>query len=179
MEITLPSVQRSGTPTASRMDRRPCSAPVCGTVLMMAALVASFSIAAVEPPAPEPLGRLFFTPERRAALERQRLFNIQESQAQLVEGANLTVNGVVQRSSGRRTIWINGTAQNDNSAATGVHVVTNKNDPGKTTVTTGEEAPASLKIGETINRATGETASGVGGGKIVVKRGASASDLPN
>jgi len=146
--------------------------PVCCMVLTMAALVATSSVAAVEPPALEPLGRLFLTPERRAALERQRLLNIQESQAQLVEGTNLTVSGVVQRSSGKRTTWINGTAQNDNSAATGVRVDVDRKTPGRTTVTAGDESPASLKVGETINRATGETNSGLGSGQIEIKRGA-------
>ena len=42
--------------------------------------------------APE-LGRLFFTPERRATLERQRTFNVQE--AQTLQGTTMSLDGVV------------------------------------------------------------------------------------
>lgn len=117
----------------------------------------------------EPLGKLFFTPERRTALERQRQLNIQETQ-QVIEGATLTVSGVVQRSSGKTTTWVNGAAQEDMNAATGVRVEVDRANPGKTTVVAGEETPASLKVGEAINRATRETTSGVGEGQITVKR---------
>jgi hypothetical protein len=121
------------------------------------------------PVSAEELGRLFLTPERRAALERQRLLNIQETQ-QVIEGATLTVSGVVQRSGGKATTWVNGTPQDDKNAATGVRVEIDRSNPGKTTVVAGEESPASLKVGEAINRATRETTSGVGDGRITVKR---------
>ena len=42
--------------------------------------------------APE-LGRLFFTPDRRIALERQRTFNVQE--AQTLQGTTMSLDGVV------------------------------------------------------------------------------------
>jgi len=147
--------------------------------LIAAALLqtAAPSVAA-EASAAEPLGRLFFTPERRAALERQRLLNIQESQAQLVDGANLTVNGVVQRSSGKRTTWINGAAQNDNSAATGVRVDVDKHNPGRATVTAGDDAPASLKVGEAINRTTREKSDGTGNAIIQVPGAARRDTTP-
>ncbi len=45
------------------------------------------------------LGRLFFTPEKRATLERQRQLNIQETQT--LEGASMSLDGVIVRSSGR------------------------------------------------------------------------------
>lgn len=144
--------------------------------LSVTALVSTPSAAAAELTTTDPLGRLFFTPERRAALERQRLLNIQESQTQLVEGANLTVSGVVQRSSGKRTTWINGTAQHDNSNATGVRIEVDQRNPGRTTISIGEEAPASLKVGESINRATRETSSSVGKAQIVIKRSNEAVD---
>lgn len=141
---------------------------------LAAALLAACLLSAAMPAAAEQLGRLFLTPERRAALERQRLLNIQEKEAQVVEGATLSVSGVVRRSSGRNTAWINGTPQYDNPPGAGVRVEIDKSQPGRTTVITGEEAPASLKVGETINRATHETSSGVGDGRIVVKRGGAA-----
>lgn len=122
---------------------------------------------------PAPLGRLFFTPERRAALERQRQLNIREAEAQAVEvGATLSVSGVVQRSSGKTTTWINNAPQ-DEKESTGVRVEIDRANPGRTTVIAGEEEPAHLNVGETINRSTRETTTGVGAGRITVKRDSS------
>ena len=117
---------------------------------------------------PQPLGRLFLTPERRVALERQRQLNIREAQ-QVIEGATLTLSGVVQRSGGKSTTWVNGAPQGERNG-TGVHVDIDRGNPARTTVTAGEESPAPLKVGEAINRATRETSSGIGEGRISVKR---------
>ncbi len=115
--------------------------------------------------APE-LGRLFFTPERRAALERQRAFNIQE--AQTLQGTNMSLDGVVYRSGGKSTVWINQKAQTEGeSSRTGVNAVVSPKTPGSALLAPGEETPAELKVGETINRATGERNTRLGGGVVV------------
>lgn len=142
------------------------SAPVHGgrLALLFAALLVLPGV-----PAAEELGRLFFTPERRAALERQRQLNIQETQP-VIEGATLSVSGVVRRSSGRNITWINGVPQEEGHPAAGVRVQLDRADPARATVVAGEEAPATLKVGEAVNRATGETTTGIGGGRISVRR---------
>lgn len=115
---------------------------------------------------PTPLGRLFFTPERRAALERQRTHNVQEAQA--LQGTTMSLDGVVYRSSGKSTVWINRQSQNENEAArTGVSVVISPQTPGRAQLAPGDETPAQLKVGEAMNRATGERDSRLGGGVIV------------
>ena len=136
-----------------------------------AALLAAVLLLPAAPAAAEELGRLFFTPERRAALERQRQLNIREAEAKLVEGDTLSVTGIVRRSSGRSTAWINNAPQ-DEKDATGVRIEIDHANPGSATVIAGEEQPVSLKVGETLNRTTRETSSGVGDGRIVVRRGA-------
>lgn len=55
----------------------------------------------------EPLGRLFFTPEQRAALDRQRLNHNGNGQQIATEGP-VVINGLVRRSSGKDTVWLNG-----------------------------------------------------------------------
>mgnify|MGYP005810831845 CR=1 FL=1 len=110
------------------------------------------------------LGRLFFTPERRQALDRQRLSNIQEAQS--LEGETLSLDGVVQRSSGKSTLWINGRAQDAHDAGNGVSARLTPRDPGIAQIVPGEEAPIRLKVGEEINRATGERNDRLGGGLI-------------
>ena len=116
----------------------------------------------------EPLGRLFFTPDKRATLERQRQLNIQE--AQTLEGATMSLDGVVVRSSGKRTVWINSRAQHDQVAPAGVTAGIKARQPGQAVLQAGEEVPVQLQVGETINRATRETSGGLAQGQISVNR---------
>lgn len=118
--------------------------------------------------APE-LGRLFFTPERRATLEHQRAFNVQE--AQTLQGTTMSLDGVVYRSSGKATVWINHQAQNEGeSARTGVSALVSPKSPGSAVLAPGEETPTQLKVGEAMNRATGERNTRLGGGIVATPR---------
>ncbi|MDD5181300.1 MAG: hypothetical protein PHT15_08585 [Gallionellaceae bacterium] len=56
------------------------------------------------------LGRLFFTPQQRAQLEHDRAHK--PAAGEDSPATVLTVNGIVQRKGGARTVWINGKAQN-------------------------------------------------------------------
>ena len=112
------------------------------------------------------LGRLFFTPERRASLEHQRTFNVQETQS--LQGTSMSLDGVVYRSSGKATVWVNRQAQTESEASrTGVNAVISPKSPGSATLAPGEEAPAQLKVGEAMNRATGERNTRLGNGSVV------------
>lgn len=68
------------------------------------------------PPAarPEELGRLFFTAQARNELEQQR--REQPSRASPPPDSPMRINGVVRRSSGRITFWINGKPMHDSRA---------------------------------------------------------------
>ena len=115
--------------------------------------------------APE-LGRLFFSPESRLTLERQRAFNIQE--AQTLQGNTMSLDGVVYRSSGKATVWVNRQAQTEGEASrTGVNAVVSPTTPGRALLAPGDEAPAQLKVGEAMNRTTGERNTRLGGGSVV------------
>ncbi len=61
----------------------------------------------------EELGRLFFTPQQRALLERGQQPNIAEPSNTGQPGNidSLTLNGIVQKHGGERTVWINGVPQ--------------------------------------------------------------------
>ena len=136
--------------------------------LLASLAVAISGIGAGQAVAAEPLGRLFTTPERRESLDRQRAMNVLESQ-EVAEDPQLLVNGQIRRSSGKRTTWINGQAQNDDDARTGVIA-----HPGaasdRVLIESGEDPKASVKVGETLNRGTQETNSPLGDGKIIVNR---------
>lgn len=100
---------------------------------------------------PEPLGRLFMTPQQRAALDRQRLLNPGFRPDVMESDASQTLNGEVRRSNGRTTRWINGEARwNDTTP------------------------PPRVPVGDTFHPATGERESLLGEGRIIVRPGGSA-----
>lgn len=135
----------------------------------LASLVGLTTLVPAQPADAAELGRLFFTPERRAILERQRTLNIQE--AQTLQGTTMSLDGIVYRSSGKATVWINRQAQTEGEASrTGVSAAVSAKTPGSALLTPGEEEPAKLKVGETINRATGERNTRLGSGSVITPR---------
>lgn len=55
-------------------------------------------------------GRLFHTPEQRAAIEREHRRDTEERSSDV-----LILNGIVQRSDGTRTFWIGGATRHSDS----------------------------------------------------------------
>ena len=118
--------------------------------------------------AEESLGRLFFTPERRQTLDQQRQFNIQEKQ-EIPEDPTLTINGVVTRSSGKRTVWVNGVAVSENNPGDSLRVVPMRTNPGQVVIQASESPPATGKVGNTVHLDTGETTDLLRGGRLLVR----------
>ena len=129
--------------------------PLIVLALMLLNLAAPASAAADE------LGRLFFTPQQRQDLDRRRATNRAEEEAPQIKEGPLTLDGHVQRSSGRTTTWINGAPLYDESRpsrdAAQVTVVPNVGEPG-----------VSLKVGETYERSSGAVSDVLNGGEIAV-----------
>lgn len=121
----------------------------------------------VAPAAAEPLGRLFLAPERRALLERQRQSNVPQ-QAEHVDGAPVSLDGIVTRSTGKRTVWISGRPQTEAATDYGINVRPGKG-PSEAELTTGESGSVRLKVGESIDWATREKRDALGGGRVAVK----------
>lgn len=117
--------------------------------------------------AEEKLGRLFLTPERRAMLEQQRQLNLQEQKT--LEGSSIRLDGVIVRSSGKKTVWINGQAQHDNNGNLGVETRVAAGTPGRAGLATGNERQTDLRVGQKINRATQEISDGLAGGRVDIK----------
>ncbi|HEU0219537.1 MAG TPA: hypothetical protein VFQ98_01865 [Gallionella sp.] len=67
----------------------------------------ALALAAAMPSSAHELGRLFFTPEQREQLE----YSGQQGDDSGGNGHTLTVNGIVQKHGGKRTVWINGVPQ--------------------------------------------------------------------
>lgn len=88
----------------------------------------------------EALGRLFFTPEQRLQLDYAYARN---ATADGGSSAVLTVNGIVQKDGGARTVWVNGVSQNANNNGERSPTAQTVNVPGKT-------QPVKLKVGQKI-----------------------------
>lgn len=115
-------------------------------------------------PAEPALGRLFLTPEWRETLERQRQINIQQTRT--LGGDSLRLDGVVVRSSGKSTVWLNNQSQTESTRDTGVTAAASRRQPGRATISSGAEPPVDLKVGVTVNQATREKSGGLAGGEI-------------
>lgn len=94
----------------------------------------------------EELGRLFFTPQQRALLERGQVPDAPGTPDETGKPASpdtLTIDGIVQRHGGERTVWINGVPQpagkSDEHAPETVPVAI----PGQT-------QPARVKVGQKV-----------------------------
>ncbi|MEC5387014.1 hypothetical protein VVD49_14875 [Uliginosibacterium sp. H3] len=85
------------------------------------------------------LGRLFLTPQKRALLDELRRNNARIDPAQQLDSVRL--DGIVRRSSGKQTIWINGQSYTDHAPVTRV-------DDSSARVISGSKTGVELKVGE-------------------------------
>lgn len=120
--------------------------------------------------AAQELGRLFFTPEQRAALDARRAARLPDTPTAVRESPTTRVDGFVTRSSGRTTMWVDGEALMDGAQPEGLRVQRGR-EPGKVTVTFGEQSRrVEMRVGETLDRGTGDVKSVVGDGEVRVER---------
>src|SRR5437879_13730426 len=142
---------------------------------MKAALLVLLGVwlaAAAHPCAAQEFGRLFFTPEQRAALDARRKARVPDKPAATAVAASSTtrLDGYVVRSEGRSTIWVNGESLQDGSAE--ALRDPNRSGDGRVRVPAGDGgARVGLKPGEVLDRGTGEVRDVIGDGDIRVRRG--------
>ena len=106
------------------------------------------------------LGRLFLTPDVRAKLETRRQANavtavVAPVEAQDVEepvASYLNVDGQIQRSSGARTVFINGMPYSAPNAPRGMQIVPGKRAGEVVVVPTEGAAPVRLKVGQSLDK---------------------------
>jgi hypothetical protein len=130
---------------------------------LLAALLNASVGAQTSPPAEE-LGKLFLTPEKRHALERQRQLNLREAEG--LETDTLQLNGVVQRSSGRHSVWLNQRMQSEKDRGMGVRM--EPRSPGAAELRLDDESSTRLRVGESINRTTKKREDVVAPGEVNV-----------
>jgi len=122
--------------------------------------------------AAQELGRLFFTPEQRQALDERRRARIPDKPAAvIVESITTRINGQVLRSDGNSTVFVNGEAIAEGADAGGLSVVPGRADPSRVSIGEGENNERlRLRVGETLDRGSGEVRDVIGEGGITVKR---------
>ena len=135
-------------------------------LISIAALAFPHSLPAAE----QELGRLFLTPEQRSSLDARRKARVPDRppQAAVVESPTARIDGYAKRSGGPATLWVNGQATGVDNQQEGLRVLPRPADSSRVTVQIGESAQKfDLKIGETIDRGTGEIKDPLYGGKVV------------
>lgn len=112
-------------------------------------------------PAAQELGRLFFTPEQRAALDARRRARIPDRPAApALISPTTRLDGYVKRSSGLPTVWVNGESTQEAAPAP----------DGRVAVPVGEGgARIQLKPGEVLDRTSGEVRDVLREGQIRVR----------
>jgi hypothetical protein len=121
--------------------------------------------------AAQDLGRLFFTPEQRAALDARRKARVPDRPVATpqAESPVTRVNGAVRRADGRSTVWLNGEAIAEDAQPGGPRVAPRSAHPGRVLVPSGEGAQRyDLRVGESLDRGSGEVRDVIGEGEIRV-----------
>lgn len=117
-----------------------------------------FLLLALLPPglhAAEPLGRLFFTPAQRNTLDAGKQLDTPKKTGPTVRGPrSLTVNGIVTRSDGESTVWVNGGAAGVKRQGSATISATPSDSATARVQTSGTSAR--LRVGQTLDRSTGK-----------------------
>ena len=117
------------------------------------------------------LGRLFFTPDQRAALDARRKARVPDkpAAAPVAESPITRVNGAVRRAGGKSTVWVNGETIPEDAQAGGAQAVPKVSGSGRVSIPAGEGAPrVDLRVGESLDRGSGEVRDVLGDGEIKI-----------
>jgi len=138
-------------------------------VLLLGVLLAAGASAA----AAQELGRLFFTPEQRTELDARRKARVPDKPAAVavVESPRTRLDGYVKRSGGKSTVWLNGEPVPVDAASAGARIYPSRDKIDTVTVGAGEGDGGRripLRVGETLERDTGDVQDIIGGGRIEV-----------
>lgn len=105
--------------------------------------------------AAEPLGRLFFTPAQRTTLDAGKQLDLPKKAGPTVRGPrSVTVNGIVTRSDGESTVWVNGApAESRRPGAAPISAKPSGTAGARVRVLDSE---SKLRVGQTLDRRTGK-----------------------
>jgi len=124
----------------------------------------AFALAPLAPYAAEPLGRLFYTPAQRVQLDvarsqKSRAATSAEPEEPPPLPEVVTYDGLVRRSDGRTTVWINNRAINDGKAPGGVPVTSRLRPDGSVSLGIAQsDHSVNLKVGQSVEIVSGTIA---------------------
>jgi hypothetical protein len=147
--------------------------PIAKTIAGTALVATGMFLACAQSAQAQELGRLFFTPEQRAALDARRKARVPDKPAATAvsESPVTRVNGAVQRSGGKSTVWVNGEMIPENAQAEGARVLPRGANPDRVSVPVGEGAQRhDLRVGESLDRSSGQVRDVIGEGEIKIGR---------
>lgn len=116
------------------------------------------------------LGRLFFSPEQRNALDARRKARIPDRPVEAIVEAPVTrIDGIVSRRAGQTTVWVNGAPVAEGNQPEGMRIQTRANDSSRVRMEQlGSESHVDLKIGQSFDSATGEVKDVMRGGEVKI-----------
>jgi hypothetical protein len=107
--------------------------------------------------ADEPLGRLFFTPQQRAALDAGRRIGATKPKAERPPPRRtraVRLDGIITRSDGERTVWIDGRAYH-NTAPAGLDIMPTP-DPARARISTRRDRRSvEVRVGQELRAPVG------------------------
>jgi hypothetical protein len=132
------------------------------TLLLTTLLLPTLSMAA------EPIGRLFLSPQERRALDELRdrgIANLDNGNtANVTQPINtterITVNGVVQRSSGQTSVWLNQLPQASGKYTQGIVAVPSVKKPSTVSLRLPSGKNVTVKAGQTFDTTQGTVREG-------------------
>lgn len=133
-----------------------------GALFLLAALLSA-------PCGGQELGRLFFSPAERAALDAQRRTGAVAPQAP--SPAPMRINGYLLRAGAHPTLWVNGSAAGSGSRTDEVRVTPGTHHPGEVAVHVRDDRSSRrVKVGSTLDPVSGEARDVIGDGQLRVRR---------
>ncbi len=138
-------------------------------VLLMLILFAGQSTQAAET-----LGRLFFTPAQRDSLDAGKKLKAAAAGKPAPDGPRMTtLNGVVTRSDGESTVWVNGRTVGRNGTPS-VKASASTSDPAAARLDLRDARnPVRLKVGQRFDRSTGKVKESYESGPVDTKQSVS------
>jgi len=105
----------------------------------------------------EMLGRLFYTPGQRAALNANIRSVTEKPKERIPTPPSVTLSGVVTRSDGERTIWIDGRVYHQGNPIN-IRVIINPENPAGAELTVqGVSKSMPVRVGQKLDPASGNT----------------------
>jgi hypothetical protein len=120
-------------------------------------------------------GRLFFTPEQRAALDARRKARVPDKPAAATVASPTTrMDGFVRRSGGPSTVFVDGEPVTESRQPDSPRIAPRRGD-ARVSISVGESGTrVELKPGETLDRGSGEVRDVLGDGEVQVRPAAPA-----